>query len=139
MRVFLLFLLCAGLLILPQIVGEGLLFDGGEYYIFYSDSASSNARITLSSAADAAETKKKLKGITGESVVYLDGEEAFLQAEKYGARLLFRESACGVTNYYYYSPRLGGAVDLLGYAVNLHIAIKEGGAAVGSPLIFGGY
>ena len=36
-------------------------------------------------------------------------------------------------------PRLGGAVLLGGRAVNLHIAVRGQGAAVGSPLIFGGY
>ena len=138
-RAFLLFALCMALLAVPQLLKDGPLFDGGAYYIFYSQSASSNAEITLSNAEDAAKTKRSIRGLTGESTVYAESEKAFSQAEKYGAKLLFCESVCGVVNYYYYSPRLGGAVALAGHAVNLHIAVREDGAAVGTPLIFGGY
>ena len=80
-----------------------------------------------------------LKNVTGESTSYGDRAAAFAQAEKYGAELVFTESAGGVTNYYYYTPRLGGAVLLGGKEVNLHVAVRGRGAAVGSPLIFGGY
>ena len=132
-------ILCLALLIVPQLLGEGLLFDSGEVYIFYSGSASSGAQVTLSDGENAAKTKFLLKNVTGESTSYPQAERAFAQAEKYGAKLLFCESVCGVVNYYYYSPRLGGAVALAGHAVNLHIAVREDGAAVGTPLIFGGY
>ena len=38
---FFVFLLCLALLVIPQVLGEGLLFDAGEIYIFYSGSSSS--------------------------------------------------------------------------------------------------
>ena len=66
-------------------------------------------------------------------------EDAFAQAEKYGAKFLFSERAAEVTNYYYYSPRLCGGVEIGGALVNLHVAVRGEGASVGSPLIFGGY
>ena len=130
-------ILCLALLIVPQLLGEGLLFDAGEVYIFYSGSASSGAQVTLSDGENAAKTKFLLKNVTGESTSYGDRAAAFAQAEKYGAELVFTESAGGVTNYYYYTPRLGGAVLLGGKEVNLHVAVRGHGAAVGSPLIFG--
>lgn len=139
LKTALLFFLCLALLILPQLLGEGLLFDAGETYIFYSGSASSGAQITIAEGSAAAQTKLFVRSRTGESTSYPQAERAFAQAEKYGAELLFTESAGGVTNYYYYSARLGGAVMLGGYAVNLHVAVRGQGAAVGSPLIFGGY
>ncbi|HJB93653.1 MAG TPA: hypothetical protein H9708_06880 [Candidatus Borkfalkia stercoripullorum] len=132
-------ILCLALLIVPQLLGEGLLFDAGEVYIFYSGSASSGAQVTLSDGENAAKTKFLLKNVTGESTSYGDRAAAFAQAEKYGAELVFTESAGGVTNYYYYTPRLGGAVLLGCKEVNLHVAVRGRGAAVGSPLIFGGY
>lgn len=139
MAVFFLCAVCFALLAVPQFLGEGLLFDAGGVYIFYSRSESSGAEITLSCGEDAAGIKRGIRFLTGESTSYADAASAFAQAERYDARLLFSESAGGVDNYYYYSPRLGGAVRLYGHPVNLHIAVRAGGAAVGSPLIFGGY
>lgn len=127
------------LLVLPQVLDKNLLFDGAENYIFYTHSESSNAEITLASAEDAARVKLFLCGVTGESARYECAESAFAQAEKYGARLQFSESAGGVVNYYYYSLRLGGGVRLCGYTVNLHVAVRGAGACIGSPVIFGGY
>lgn len=136
---FFVLLLCLALLVIPQVLGEGLLFDAGEIYIFYSGSSSSGAQVTLADGENAARVKITVRSLTGESTSYKDASAAFAQAEKYDARLLFTESAGEVRNYYYYSPRLGGAVLLGGRAVNLHIAVRGQGAAVGSPLIFGGY
>ncbi|HIY77516.1 MAG TPA: hypothetical protein H9728_00575 [Candidatus Borkfalkia excrementavium] len=132
-------LLCFAAVAIPQFLGEGLLFETGEYYIFYSLRAGSDAQITIAEPSDAAKIKRSLSSLTGESTVYGDAERAFAQAEKYGARLIFRESAAGTDSYYYYSPRLGGGIELFGELINLHIAVKEGGCAIGSPVIFGGY
>ena len=107
--------LCAALLVVPQILDKGLLFEGAEQYTFYSGSESSQAHITLASASEAAAVKLA------------------------GGELVCREDAAGVSNYYFYSRRLGGGVELYGARVNLHVAVRGGAAAVGSPLIFGGY
>ena len=133
------FVLSLAALLVPQLLGEGLLFEPGAYYIFYAGSAGSDAHITLVGADEAAAAKRGIRSLTGESTAYADETSAFAAVEKYGAALVFCERAGGVENYYYYSPRLGGAVGLGGRAVNLHVAVAEGRSAVGSPLIFGGY
>ena len=129
----------AALFVLPQMLDKNLLFAGAESYIFYTGSQSSNAQITLAEGEDAARVKFFLAGVTGESARYESAESAFAQAERYGAKLLFCERAADVTNYYYYSPRLCGGVEIGGALVNLHVAVRGAGASVGSPLIFGGY
>ena len=129
----------AALFVLPQMLDKNLLFAGAESYIFYKGSQSSNAQITLAEGEDAARVKFFLSDVTGESARYESAESAFAQAERYGAKLLFCERAADVTNYYYYSPRLCGGVEIGGALVNLHVAVRGAGASVGSPLIFGGY
>ncbi len=129
----------AALFVLPQMLDKNLLFAGAESYIFYTGSQSSNAQITLAEGEDAARVKFFLSDVTGESARYESAESAFAQAERYGAKLLFCERAADVTNYYYYSPRLCGGVEIGGALVNLHVAVRGAGASVGSPLIFGGY
>lgn len=129
----------AALLVLPQMLDKNLLFAGAESYIFYTGSQSSNSQITLAEGEDAARVKFFLSDVTGESARYESAESAFAQAERYGAKLLFCERAADVTNYYYYSPRLCGGVEIGGALVNLHVAVRGAGASVGSPLIFGGY
>lgn len=129
----------AALLVLPQMLDKNLLFAGAESYIFYTGSQSSNAQMTLAEGENAARVKFFLSDVTGESARYESAEDAFAQAEKYGAKFLFSERAAEVTNYYYYSPRLCGGVKIGGALVNLHVAVRGEGASVGSPLIFGGY
>ncbi len=129
----------AALFVLPQMLDKNLLFAGADSYIFYTGSQNSNAQITLADGEDAARVKFFLAGVTGESARYESAESAFAQAERYGAKLLFCERAAEVTNYYYYSPRLCGGVEIGGALVNLHVAVRGAGASVGSPLIFGGY
>ncbi len=132
-------LLCMAALIVPQLEDRTLLFEGALSYTFYSLRQNSNAQITVSDAEHALSVRCGIQNITGESAVYADAADAFFQAEKYGAELLFTEKAAGVTNYYYRSARLPDGVALFGKQVNLHIAVREGGACVGSPLIFGGF
>ena len=127
------------LLALPQLLQRTLLCEGGERYEFYSGRPGSDARITGASAEDAARVRFFLPNVTGESARYADAEDAFAQAERYGAELLFTEYCADVVNYYYYSARLGGGVEVCGRTVNLHVALRGGAACVGSPLIFGGY
>ena len=57
---------------------------------------------------------------------------------RFRAAILFTEEAAGVTNYYCYSPLIGGGIALNGYTVNLHIATSQEQTAAGSPIIFGG-
>ena len=97
-------ILLAALLVLPQMLDKNLLFAGAESYIFYTGSQSSNAQMTLAEGENAARVKFFLSGVTGESARYESAEDAFAQAEKYGAKFLFSERAAEVTNYYYYSP-----------------------------------
>ncbi len=132
-------LLCAAALVLPQAAEKTLLFTGAQSYRFYAHSQSSQAEIVQASPENAFIVKLSLQDLTGESAQYENAEDAFSQAQKYGAEFVFSESAGDVTNYYYYAPRLGGGIRLCGRLVNLHVAVRAGGAAVGSPVIFGGY
>ena len=109
-------LICMALLILPQLADEKPLFAGAQSYLFYTRSASSQAQIVHATPENAAYIRLSLFD-----------------------RLLFTEKAGDVTNYYYYSPRLGECVLLSGQAVNLHIALRGESGCAGSPLIFGGY
>lgn len=129
----------AALLVLPQLLDKNLLFTGAESYIFYTGSASSNAGMTLADGRDAARVRFFLGGVTGESARYGRAADAFAQAEKYGAKLVFCERAADIVNYYYYAPALSGGVELAGATVNLHVAVRGEGASIGSPLVFGGY
>ena len=79
----------AALLVLPQMLDKNLLFAGAESYIFYTGSQSSNAQMTLVEGENAARVKFFLSGVTGESARYGSAEDAFAQAEKYGAKFLF--------------------------------------------------
>ena len=132
-------IVCLALLVLPQILDKGLLFAGADVYTFYSQSESSQAKITQAMPCEAEKTKRLLPSVTGESARYASAEGAFAQVTKYGGKFVFSESAADVTNYYFYSARLGGGVKLGGGRVNLHVAVRGEGASVGFPLIFGGY
>ena len=131
--------LCLAMLFLPQLLRGQLLFPGADSYLFYAHSASSQALVFSASAEEAALVRASLADRRGESAHYADARDAFAQAERYGAQLLFVERAGGVVNYYYRAPALGGEVWLEGKAVNLQVAVRGEGAAIGYPLIFGGY
>lgn len=110
-------------------------FAEGESYTFYlGESSSARAVPSRSPVLD----KLILGGVKGESVVY-DGERYEELRSRYRATLLFREDLDGVTNYYLYSPLLGDPLLLNGCSVNLHIAVRGGKTAAGTPVIFGGY
>lgn len=103
-----------------------------EYYLY--DSSSQATIQTELSPFD-------LLYVCGESAEYEREEMSFLEEilETYRAEILFVEEACGVRSYYCYSPRLGKASVINGYAVNLHVACKGSHVKVGTPLIFGGF
>lgn len=81
--------------------------------------------------------------VKGESVRLIlrgDGEEfAARILQTFRAETLFKEEVCGVVSYYCYAPALGKGVCVNGKNVNLHIAVGEGRAAVGTPMIFDGF
>ena len=82
--------------------------------------------------------------VEGESVRFArteETEEALVSRirDMYGARVLFSESACGVTSYYCYVGAWQNGVELDGVTVNLHIAVSETACAVGTPIIFDGF
>ncbi len=60
---------------------------------------------------------------------------------KYGAKLLFKEEAAGITSYYAYTARFGNGIFINGMEVNLHIAVcrETKTCVMGSPIIFDGY
>lgn len=100
------------MLLLPQWLDKPLLFAGAQRYTFYSGSASSQARITVATPEEAPFVRLTLQGYTGESAYYPSEEDAFAQAEAYGAALLLVQRSADVTDYYYYSAQLEGGVAL---------------------------
>lgn len=119
---------------------------------FFLDSASSQALIkTELSALDVFRIK-------GESVRFsltefdggryadkmnIDGqvrdEIAMSIAKQYNAAAVYKESACGIDGYYFYSTELPYKLSVNGKAVNLHVAVGKDSVAVGTPIIFGGF
>ena len=134
--------LCAlfslALLVAPQLLDRRLLFQGAESYVFYTQSASSQAEMLFADAEHAASVKLTASRLTGESATFATAEEALAQAERYNARLLFTQTTGNVVDRYYYSPHLGAGVRLQGHTVNLHISVRGESGSAGSPLIFGG-
>lgn len=122
--------LCAGaavlLLRLP-------LFEGGRGYELYPTAFSSAVLQSEDPLLD-----KCRMAVRGESVRY-DGDKKDALIARFCAKVLFTEEACGVVNYYCYSPLLRGGVRIYGRLVNLHIALSGEQTAVGSPLILGGF
>ncbi len=110
-----------------------LFFGASNYTLYLGNSSSARQIVTSTPVKD-----KLLYAVKGESGEY-DGNCYEQLKEKFQARLLFCEEACGVKNYYLYSSRLGEGVVVNGQKINLHIAVKAEKTAVGTPLIFGGY
>lgn len=109
-------------------------FAPGERYELYTGTSSALCLETDCPLLD----KLRLGGVRGESVRYT-GDLAEEIAEQFRGELLFTEEACGVKNYYLYSPFLGEGILLNGRLVNLHIAVNGEQTAAGTPLIFGGF
>ena len=128
-------LACAACAAFALLIAASPVFSGGEgYELYYGASSSSLTKQTDSPLRD----KLLSGGAAGESVRYA-GDCAEELAASFRAELLFTERAGDVVNYYYYSPLLKGGVNLFGYTVNLHIAVREAQTAAGTPLIFGGF
>ena len=60
-------------------------------------------------------------------------------AEKFEAKILFKETCAGVTSYYCYTPRWQDTILIEGQPINLHVAVSNERCAVGAPIIFGGF
>ncbi len=105
---------------------------GKNYELYLSPSSSSLVLLTDDPVRD-----KLFCPVMGESVRY-DGDKKNELIARFRAEILFTEEAAGVTNYYCFSPLIGGGIALNGYTVNLHIATSQEQTAVGSPIIFGG-
>ncbi len=123
-------LLCGGLFLCLRLSPR---FERGEGYELYSGTSSALIVQTGTPFLD----KIRLKGAAGESVRY-EGDRYEELKEQFRATLLFTEEAGGAVNYYLYSPLLGAGVEVNGVPVNLHIAVRAGRTAAGSPIIFGG-
>ena len=59
--------------------------------------------------------------------------------QEYQAEIVQREYVNGIACYYAYAPYLYKGICIDGKIVNLHIAIGQGRATVGTPMIFGGF
>lgn len=124
----------AGCMVFLYLILRAPVFPEGERHVFF---------LGESSSAEAVESTEPLLtellySPAGESVQY-DGNRYEELKEKFRAKLLFREEACGVTNYYLYSPLIRGGIELYGKRVNLHIAVSAQKTAAGTPILFGGF
>lgn len=109
-------------------------FEQGKNYTYYLGASSSSLMVESASPV----VDKLTLHPAGESTVYSGDCYKEIKA-RFHAKLLFTEEAGGVVNYYLYSGDLGSGLNLNGYCVNLHIAVKSTETAVGTPLIFGGF
>ncbi len=105
-------------------------FGGAVRYEYYG-APSSNGEIVCSE-------EPLLLAAAGESAVY-EGDCYEALRARFCAELVFCEEAAGVTSYYLFSPFLGQGVRVAGERINLHIAVRDGQTAAGTPLIFGGF
>ena len=130
--VALLVILCA---VFALYLSRAPVFEQGEgYELSYGQSSSAKTERTETPFLD-----KLIHGtVAGESVRYRGDRYEKLKAQ-FSAELLFTEESNGVVNYYLYSPRIAGGVQLYGKTVNLHIAVGSEQTAAGTPLIFGGF
>lgn len=118
--------------------GNTTLFEMGDYYVFYINSASSSAEI-VTVTENVNYTKLTLKNLSGESTFYTDFYDAESLIEKYNGEIIKIETVGEITNYYLYSAKFNNDIILFKNKVNLHIAVTKNGTAIGSPIIFGGY
>lgn len=127
--------LCAVAAVFAVLLIHAPVFEKGESYeLYFGANSSALSAYTQNPLLD----KLLLGGVAGESVRYT-GDRYEEIKERFSAELLFTEEACGVVNYYLYSPMLGGGVLLCGQTVNLHVAVSGEQTAAGTPLIFGGF
>ena len=104
---------------------------------FYLYSKSSQATITQTLPL------LELHQIKGESVAFAlqENPQTLLEniLQRYGAKVEFIEQIGDSVSYYCYTKKWSNTLILNGKAVNLHIAIDNTSAVVGTPIIFGGF
>ena len=115
---------------------DRLCFKGGEGYTFFCGTSSADCReVTVESGA--ALTRLSLTEVCGECTVYKDFDmESFLKSVN--GKVVAAEYLSDSVNYYC-TADLPYSVNLYGQKINLHICLREDGAKVASPIIFGGY
>lgn len=128
------FLACLACGLFGSALSFSPVFRGGEGYELYAGTSSAPCVQTEQPFLDIL----RMGGVRGESVRY-EGDLSGELMRTFHASLLFTEKADGVMNYYLYAPELGDCVEINGERVNLHIAVRGGRTAVGTPLIFGGF
>ena len=118
------------IIMLPFMVSDSPKLSGVcNNVLLYVGSNSSNAKIVEKSAF--------VFDIKGESGTLKSDVKIEHVLQNFNCKLLFTESVCGITNYYY-SANLPYKINLYGKTVNLHIAVGNQ-TVIGSPIIFGGY
>jgi len=130
---------CLGMLSLMNISGQKLLFDGGDYYIFYGGNGGSSSEMVCAERLDALKVKATLKKISGESATYLNKNLKDELITKFNAVVIFTEETADIKNYYAFTDKIDNYIILNGKKINLHIAVSQAKTTIGSPIIFGGY
>ena len=119
-----------------SLMEQRVCFGNGENITFYCGNSSSNCRIVEAGETPIV-TKITLNDICGESAEYKDFNlEEFLR--EVNGEILFCEELSDSVNYYCKAD-LPYSINLYGKEINLHICLREDGAKVASPIIFGGY
>lgn len=126
-------ILFTALTVLPR----RLLFEGSDYYCFYTGDTSKDCKEIRTGSDAAALTRITLKNVCGESATYSSLDLNSFLASVDG-EILFTETLSDSVNYYC-KASLPYSVELNGQEINLHVCVKESGVTVGSPIIFGGY
>lgn len=75
-------------------------------------------------------------GVSKEYDFDFDYEELI---NRYNAEPIKVETVGNVTNFYYYTKNLPGAVFVGGKKVNLHVAVSTNKTVIGSPIIYYGF
>lgn len=124
-------MLCALTVLPPRVC-----FSGGKNHRFICGSSSADCFEYQTGKFCEAE-RLAVKDVCGESAEYDDFDlDSFLRSVQ--GKVLFCERAENTVNYYC-SAKLPYSVYIKGYTVNLQICLRENGAKVGTPIIFGGY
>jgi hypothetical protein len=132
-------LCCVGILSLMNICGQSLLFENGDYYIFYGGNESSSAHMVSAEGINALKVKATIKHLSGESATYLNQNLKEKIIQDFNAEIMFTETIANIKNYYAYTEKIENYIVLNGIKINLHIAVSQDKTTVGSPIIFGGY
>ena len=138
---------CVTVALTVRLVNATRLSDIEGERMYFLDSASSQAlRKNMLTLQDIGRLKGECVRVTfsekeGGRYVLKEDYDALAQeiAGKYKAKILFIEEIDGTVSYYAFTPLWSDGIAVNGQRINLHIAVKETGYAVGTPLIFDGY